>query len=286
MISIIIPTYNKCSRLKYTLKHLFTCSKQHKFEIIIINDGSTDDTKKVLTKMVKLCPKNITVKIINTINKGRSSARNLGVKKASNEIILFLDDDIIINEKVLSMHIKLHQTHNNRIVHGEIYHLPILKIFFDLEKIPKYNCYLLNQYKKIVFRFCDPIDYEIFKFEKYAKKNKFEKLVENEVLNNGKYKWIGFVGANTSMKKEMFFASGGLDEKFGKKWGCEDLEFGYRLNSFYNIEFIYNTYAKSYHLDHYEPNRKVEHEINMNYFQSKYGDENINELKKHINDIS
>lgn len=285
MISIIIPTYNKSSRLKYTLKHLFACSKQYKFEVIIINDGSTDNTRNVLNKMVKLCPKNVTIKIFNTANKGRASARNLGVEKASNEIILFLDDDIIINEKVLSMHIKSHQTHNNRIVHGEIYHLPILKVFSDLEKIPKCGYYLFNKYKKVVFRFCDPIDHEVFIFEKYAKKNKFEKLVENEVSNNSKYKWVGFVGANTSMKKEIFLASGGLDAKFGKKWGCEDLEFGYRLNSFYNIVFIYNTSVKSYHLDHYEANRKVEHEINMNYFQSKYCDENINEFKKYINNI-
>ena len=285
MISVIIPTFNKSTRLKYCLKHLFACNNQYDIEIILINDGSNDETQNIINSMKKICPNNITFKSFNTLNKGRAVARNFGVEKSTKEILLFLDDDIIINEKVISMHIESHQMYINRIVHGAIYNIPILKAFSDLEKVPQCNSYLFAKYSKIAFEFSDSTEYEISKLEKHSKKSKFEKLIQNEILNNRKCKWAGFVGANTSIRKELFLAAGGFDTNFGKYWGCEDLEFGYRLNNLYKCNFIYNTFTKSYHLDHYEFNRKLEHDFNMNYFMSKYCDQDIYEFSKFINNI-
>ena len=286
MISIIIPTYNKALRLKFCLKHLMSCQTQYKMEIIIINDGSQDKTKDVLQSMIKGCTKNIVVKVLDTSNKGRAAARNLGVENAIYDIILFLDDDIIVDKRVIDMHIKSHQLIENRIVHGKICHVPYMKIFNDLEKNPASSGFLREKYDEIALRFSDPIDEDLVRLNKYAKDADFERFVQQAVLENQEFKWTGFVGANTSIRKKLFRCAGGFDCNFGKNWGCEDLEFGYRLNRFYNVEFIYDILTKSYHLDHYDTNRRHQHQQNMKYFKEKYNDDmHIDELNSFLSEI-
>ncbi len=84
-ISAIIPTFN---RANFILKAINSVQVQtYKVdEIIIVDDGSTDDTKIILNNF-----KNI--KVIRTKNKGVSHARNIGIKEAKNEWIAFLDSD-------------------------------------------------------------------------------------------------------------------------------------------------------------------------------------------------
>lgn len=92
-VSIIIPVYNlelyigEClnSVVNQTLKHI---------EIIIINDGSTDSSFKILEKYKSIYNNII---IVNQENKGQSIARNIGMKLAKGEYIYFLDGDDIIN---------------------------------------------------------------------------------------------------------------------------------------------------------------------------------------------
>jgi len=88
-ISIIIPVYN-------TEKHLSACLDNillqtfSNFEILCINDGSTDNSLKILEEYTK---KDKRIKIINQKNQGVSSARNIGIEKAIGEYILFVDSD-------------------------------------------------------------------------------------------------------------------------------------------------------------------------------------------------
>ena len=92
-VSIIIPVYNcerylkKCldSLLKQTLKDI---------EIICINDGSTDNSIKILQKYAD---KDARILIIDQENKGVSAARNAGVEKAAGEFIGFVDSDDWVN---------------------------------------------------------------------------------------------------------------------------------------------------------------------------------------------
>ena len=86
-VSIVISTYNRssyiCEAIDSVLKQDFK-----NFEIIVVDDGSTDNTKEVLSKY-----KNI--RYIYQENNGRSEARNAGIKAASAEYVAFLDDDDI-----------------------------------------------------------------------------------------------------------------------------------------------------------------------------------------------
>ena len=103
-LSIIIPAYNAEQYIKPCLDSILQNSKDFlsKTEIIIINDGSTDNTLKIL----KSYNKHKNIKIHTTINQGVSAARNLGISLAKGEWITFIDADDTVNNnfsKVLSL---------------------------------------------------------------------------------------------------------------------------------------------------------------------------------------
>ena len=103
-LSIIIPAYNAERYIKQCLDSILQNSKESlaKTEIIVINDGSTDNTLKILESYNH--HKNI--KIHTTKNQGVSAARNLGISLAKGEWVTFIDADDTINSnfsKVLSL---------------------------------------------------------------------------------------------------------------------------------------------------------------------------------------
>lgn len=94
-ISIIIPCYNCASMVEETLQSLQSQTYKD-FEVVMVNDGSTDNTREVLEQWRDSSDLNITV--VNQENGGVSSARNHGIEVASGEYILFLDSDDIYHE--------------------------------------------------------------------------------------------------------------------------------------------------------------------------------------------
>lgn len=88
-ITVVIPLYNKKDSITSTLKSVFEQTFLPE-EIIVVNDGSTDDSEKLVEAL-----KHPLVKILNQPNKGVSSARNIGIKEAAGDWIAFLDADDI-----------------------------------------------------------------------------------------------------------------------------------------------------------------------------------------------
>lgn len=92
-LSVIIPAYNETSRLPLTLvdidRHLST--KDYSYEIIVVNDGSSDDTQEVAQKFTKLIP-NLRV-IGYSDNQGKGNAVKLGMLEAKGRYRLFDDSD-------------------------------------------------------------------------------------------------------------------------------------------------------------------------------------------------
>lgn len=88
MISVIIPLYNKAHTIVNTLKTVLNQSYKD-FEVIIVNDGSTDNGVDVINQNFN----DSRIKIINQSNAGVSAARNRGVKEAKGDWIAFLDAD-------------------------------------------------------------------------------------------------------------------------------------------------------------------------------------------------
>ena len=99
-LSIIVPVYNVEKYLKQCLNSLI-CQTLDNYEIIIINDGSTDNSKDIINQY---CRSNYNIKVINQKNSGLSVARNRGISEASGEYIAFIDsDDYICNDMMESM---------------------------------------------------------------------------------------------------------------------------------------------------------------------------------------
>ena len=94
-VSIIIPAYNVEKYIKRTLNSIIN-QKFKFFELIVVNDGSTDNTKKIIEET--LSNSTINYKLINKPNEGVSSARNRGIEHASGEYLFFLDGDDYITE--------------------------------------------------------------------------------------------------------------------------------------------------------------------------------------------
>lgn len=101
-ISVIIPCYNQGAYIEETITSVLNQTFQD-FEIIIVNDGSTDpDTNTYLKNLKK--PK---TKVIFTKNQGVASARNTGIKEASGDYILPLDADDKIGKEYLEKAVQI-----------------------------------------------------------------------------------------------------------------------------------------------------------------------------------
>lgn len=95
-ISIIIPTYNAEKHIKKCIDNLLTQSYKN-FEIVVVNDASTDDTLSIIESI-----KDDKVKIINlSSNSGAYYARKTGIKNATGDYILFVDSDDYIENNAL-----------------------------------------------------------------------------------------------------------------------------------------------------------------------------------------
>lgn len=102
-ISIIIPCYNQAEYLEDAIESAYNQSMPA-HEIIVINDGSTDNTLEIAERyMFKEFPGiESPVKVINQVNKGLSSARNAGIAMATGDYILPLDADDILKENAIT----------------------------------------------------------------------------------------------------------------------------------------------------------------------------------------
>lgn len=92
MISVIIPMYNSSSTIERALKSVITQDYEDKIEIIIVNDGSRDNSVEVVEKFISF-HQNKRIVLISQENGGVSKARNTGLKNASGDFIAFLDSD-------------------------------------------------------------------------------------------------------------------------------------------------------------------------------------------------
>lgn len=95
MISVIMPVYNVAQYLEQSIESVLA-QTSNKFELIIVNDGSTDNSEVILSKYKN----NKMIKIYHQSNQGLSAARNTGLKYAKGDIIYFFDSDDLLNRNL------------------------------------------------------------------------------------------------------------------------------------------------------------------------------------------
>lgn len=246
--SVIIPTYNKLERLKLALESFkYQSARKDSFEVIVVSDGAIDGTNDFLQSQQS----SFQLRWLGQANKGRAAARNAGAKIARYPLLIFCDDDTIASKDFVVSHLNAHTEKCKLAIHGMIYNLPYLKFFRDPTSGTAFTG--LNSepvYLEKMLITADDVS-NLVKITAQKRMTRFEKNIKYVLENNiRELQWLGFTGGNVSVSKCTFMESGMFAEDFGVKWGCEDLELGYRLVK-QGVDCIYSEHACNYHIAHF-----------------------------------
>jgi len=109
-VSILIPAFNEEKTIIPTLESVSKLDyPKDKFEVIVINDGSTDNTKQKVTEFIKN-NKTFNIKLLNQTNQGKAASLNDALKIAKGEFFACLDADSFVKSTTLKKMLKLYET--------------------------------------------------------------------------------------------------------------------------------------------------------------------------------
>lgn len=230
-LSIVIITYNKLDYLRSVLTGLEMQTERGNQEIIIVNDGSTDGTAAFLDRKDSKLP----YRHIHISNSGSSVARNTGIRMAQGEYILFLDNDIVLEDSFICKLRKSIRRYPTRIHSGRLRLVP-------LQSTPK--VFQMNEHNDVrsYFNYLESVSYldAIYGSLQVAYQQKDDHLLACW--------WALATGGNICFPKRVIRQVGCFDEEF-KTWGPEDIDLCYR--AFKENYFLkYNEDCILYHLDH------------------------------------
>lgn len=134
LVSVIIPAYNERDTILKTLKSVLNLDyPSEKLEVLVINDGSTDNTGDIVSKFIKKT-KNRQVTLINQLNTGKAGALNHGLSKIKGKYFACLDADSFIESKSLKHMVKMHLKDNDLAVVT-----PVMKVYSPKTLIQKFQ---------------------------------------------------------------------------------------------------------------------------------------------------
>ena len=281
-VSIVIPTYNRIELLEFTLLSLYEQSiPARNFEVIVVNDGSTDKTRKVLSKLKT--PFRLKV-LHNKSNKGAAYSRNRGIKASRGEIIIFLDE-MLVDSDFIKGHLAYHSkekmvvttTFNGKFIYTHKYPGFTRKQKRKCKEIAKKTgAGKFKTLKKGVRRLFPPdevINHSVLQYGLTARHiyNQYYTLQDTYglYLERMAAPWFLFVTNGISLSRKMLNQAAGMfDEKFEGAW-LEDWELGYRFYqagaSFYNATDI-----ACYHQSHPIGTNNKSRVVNYLYFTEKF----------------
>jgi len=117
LVSVIVPFYNSSAFIEKAINSVFSQTYKN-WELILIDDGSTDQTTELVNNLIKYEPKAI---LIQQQNRGQGAARNSGIKKANGNLIAFLDADDFWTADKLHLQINKKKTENADLIFSNGY---------------------------------------------------------------------------------------------------------------------------------------------------------------------
>lgn len=261
-ISVVVATYNQKERLKLVLVGLDNQTmSQNQCEIIVVDDGSTDDTYAMLQDSRK---SNLRVEKLEA-NRGRCYARNVGAGLARGALVVFLDGDALPHPQLLEAYWRSHRSsQRSSLFQGPHLNLPELEFFVDPQLGELGPWPLSRELADYIRR----IRFDLIITEEMIRKN--FALVETRALAGG-YPgtgvaamqrdftdlmladpqapglWPGFVPHNAALPADTLAQLRGFDECIPFSEGAE---LAYRARQM-GIGIRHVPDAKSYHLYHY-----------------------------------
>jgi glycosyltransferase involved in cell wall biosynthesis len=209
VLSVVICTYNRAPLLDKVLDSL--CRQTlplRDFEVVIINDGSIDDTEAVSASYAS----KLSLRYIYQRNAGLASAKNHGLFASRGDVVLFLDDDDIAGEALLEEHVKTHAA------------FPA-----DNYAVLGYTALDQNISDNPLMHFITEIGCFLFSYPS---------LKHGDILD-----YTYFWGGRSSCKRSLLLEFGVFNPVF--RFGAEDIELGYRLSK-QGLRVVYNEHAVSH----------------------------------------
>ncbi|MBP5244415.1 MAG: glycosyltransferase family 2 protein [Succinivibrio sp.] len=247
LISVIVTTYNRPDALSLILKS-FNYQTDRNFEVIVADDGSGKETRKIINRMI--IDSNYPITYVWQEDEGfrLSQIRNRASLKAKGDYLIFLDGDCIPRPSFIEIHRKLAQkgflVAGNRISLSEQFTQTVLD---KEEKIWNYS--LLEWIKVFSQKGIDRL-HPLFVFPYF------------DSLRNLKDNWKKVRGCNFALFKEDYFKVNGCDCSY-EGWGYEDSDLAIRLIRS-GLKIKSGRYATGvFHLYHRENDRTSETE-NLN----------------------
>jgi glycosyltransferase involved in cell wall biosynthesis len=205
--SVVVPTYNRLGRLR----HVITALEQQAYpsdayEVIVISDGSTDGTDAYLEALHSA----MRVRWFPQANRGPAAARNAGVQKAGGEFIVFIDDDVVPQPRLLEEHARSHHEASHDVV--------------------------------VLGPMLTPEGFEMapwVRWEQDMLMKQYSALLRGEWSATARQFYTG----NASLRRSHILNAGGFDEGFRRG---EDVELAYRLAN-KGLDFVFNIQAAGMH---------------------------------------
>jgi glycosyltransferase involved in cell wall biosynthesis len=263
-VSVVIPSRDKADRLRLTLACLAGQTAAAELEVVLVDDGSRDQTRQVAAQAAAVLP----LTVVDGGGRGRAAARNLGAARSLGRYLVFLDDDILVGPHFVAAH--LAAAGADRFVHGRLRELAAAdRLLAELTGRPADK---VRQRCWAVLAGTAGHRYRVFG-------NALERAVEAMAAGTlpDVAPWLGCVGANVGMARSDWQRCGGFDEAFGLTWGCEDLELGLRLYRS-GLRRVLAADAAGIHLTHRRPDRWDQHDRNFVRFRELHPIASVAEL--------
>ncbi len=202
LVSIIVPTFRRPTYLDEALGRLAAMRTPVPVELIVVDDGSEDETPEVVASYEGCFP---AVRCLSQENGGAGKARNNGARHANGSLLLFSDDDILVRPDHLEAHLAAHAAFGERaIVSGHWELAPRIVEFLETTPFGRFRLEMERWYR--------------------------DASIELEPIGDNRYRPSYLVSWNFSLRPELFEALGGFDEKIAHA-GLEDQELSLRAQS-------------------------------------------------------
>lgn len=280
MFSVIVPTYNRLDNLKRCLYALQNQKNAPKFEIIVIDDGSTDGTFEWLRN--EYIKRNDCLAKVRYLSGGPNKgfrggrARNIAAfnTNLNSDRLIFVDSDVLLNEYALQHYQIAANSQSSAIIVGQYHWLPPVVWNNDLVIAAT-----KADYDELIQLLAPHIDRTVHNDSPFGydvRRNDFVENVNETRTGSG----LGALSGNISYSKDFFTQLGGFDERIVGHGG-EDADLGLTADQ-QDVKWLFYKPIYGYHMWHARDQAKNAREVqaNITYIDWKHGIGKYDKAKK------